>query len=61
MACPQVPVCYVFCLGMSFGLFLSAVCTTENSAIQVAIAVFYPNMMLSGELGEGGKGGGERG
>ena len=34
--------------GMAFGLFLSAVCSKENEAIQLSIAVFYPSMLLSG-------------
>ena len=34
---------------MSFGLFLSAICSTENAVVQTAIAVFYPNMLLSGK------------
>lgn len=42
---------WYFCLlGMTFGLFLSAICKTEDAAVQTAIAVFYPNMLLSGEF-----------
>ncbi len=48
--CPNL--FHIFVLGMAFGLFLSAVCSTENAAVQTAIAVFYPNMLLSGEYHE---------
>lgn len=41
---------FCFYAGMAFGLFLSSVCTTENAAVQTAIAVFYPTMLLSGML-----------
>lgn len=39
----------IIILGMAFGLLLSAICPTENAAVQTAIAVFYPNMLLSGK------------
>jgi hypothetical protein len=35
---------------MSFGLFLSAICPTENAALQAAVAAFYPTILLSGEF-----------
>ena len=36
--------------GMAFGLFLSAICPTENAALQAAVAAFYPTILLSGKL-----------
>jgi ABC-type multidrug transport system permease subunit len=36
--------------GMSFGLVISAICGNENTALQVAIATFYPVLVLSGVL-----------
>ena len=36
--------------GMSLGLLISAVCGTEYSALQVALACFYPAILLSGRL-----------
>ena len=39
-----------FCAGMAFGLFLSAVCRTETAAVQAAMAMFYPTLLLSGTL-----------
>lgn len=36
--------------GMSFGLFLSAICTSESAALQAAVAAFYPTILLSGRL-----------
>ena len=35
--------------GMAFGLFLSAICPTENAALQAAVAAFYPTILLSGK------------
>ena len=35
---------------MAFGLFLSAICPTENAALQAAVAAFYPTILLSGKL-----------
>ena len=35
-------------VGMAFGLFLSAICTTESAALQAAVAAFYPTILLSG-------------
>lgn len=40
----------IFHLGMAFGLFLSAICPTENAALQAAVAAFYPTILLSGKL-----------
>ena len=34
--------------GMAFGLVISALCDTENDAIQLALGSFYPNLLLSG-------------
>ena len=34
--------------GMSLGLVISAVCDTEQDAIQLALGSFYPNLLLSG-------------
>jgi ABC-type multidrug transport system permease subunit len=36
--------------GMSFGLVISALCGEVNTAMQVAIATFYPVLVLSGVL-----------
>ena len=33
---------------MAFGLVISALCDTENDAIQLALGSFYPNLLLSG-------------
>ncbi|XP_064650720.1 ABC transporter G family member 20-like isoform X2 [Lineus longissimus] len=34
--------------GMALGLLISAVCDTENAAIQLALGSVYPNLLLSG-------------
>ncbi len=34
--------------GMAFGLVISAMCDSEQDAIQVALGSFYPNLLLSG-------------
>ena len=35
---------------MAFGLFLSAVCSTESAALQGAIAIYLPSVLLSGKF-----------
>ena len=41
----------MYCLAMLIlpGLVISALCVDENTAMQVAIATFYPVLVLSGE------------
>ena len=34
--------------GTTIGLIISAVCQTQQDATQVALGIFYPNMILSG-------------
>ncbi|XP_064485038.1 ABC transporter G family member 20-like isoform X3 [Ornithodoros turicata] len=36
------------CCGMTYGLLISSMCVEENSAIMLALASFYPNLLLSG-------------
>ena len=38
-------------LGMSLGLVLSTVCTSESTALMGAVASFYPTIILSGKYG----------
>ena len=34
--------------GTSIGLIISAVCETQQDATQIALGIFYPNLILSG-------------
>jgi len=34
---------------MTFGLLISSVCRTETAAVQSAISVYYPTLLLSGK------------
>ena len=34
--------------GTTIGLIISAVCRTQQDATQVALGIFYPNLILSG-------------
>ncbi|KAG9508995.1 ABC transporter G family member 23, partial [Fragariocoptes setiger] len=36
--------------GMAFGLFVSAVCEEENTAIMMILGTFYPNLLLAGVI-----------
>ena len=34
--------------GTTIGLIISAVCETQQDATQIALGIFYPNLILSG-------------
>ena len=34
--------------GTTIGLIISAVCDTQQDATQIALGIFYPNLILSG-------------
>ena len=34
--------------GTTIGLIISSVCKTQQDATQIALGIFYPNMILSG-------------
>jgi len=36
--------------GITIGLIISSVCKTQQDATQIALGIFYPNMLLSGIL-----------
>ena len=45
-----VHACIVVVLSSLAGLVISAICSTETSALQLAVAAFYPAILLSGKL-----------
>ena len=36
--------------GTTIGLIISSVCKTQQDATQIALGIFYPNMILSGNM-----------
>ena len=36
--------------GTTIGLIISSICKTQQDATQIALGIFYPNMILSGNI-----------
>ena len=46
--CSLMWTCFYVCVFVSIGLLISALCDTEIAAVQLAMGLFYPTLLLSG-------------